>query len=154
MSIVRTLSSMAALPALLLLVSTAVADQRSDQMETFGDIVVRYSAISTDQLFPEVAKSYGIARSSHNGLVNIAVQKKDADGTPQLIAAAVSGSVGDLSGHHKPIAFRETKENGDIDYLGEFPLDTSDTYVFDIKVIVPGHAQPFALKFNRAYVVD
>ena len=51
---------------------------RADQSATFGDIVVRYSAISTDQLFPAVARSYGIERSKRNGLVNIAVERKSA----------------------------------------------------------------------------
>ena len=130
------------------------ADQQANQTATFGDVVVRYSAISTNQLFPEVAKSYGIQRSSRNGLVNIAVQKKDDSDIPQLISAMVSGNVGDLTGHPKPIAFRETKENGDVDYLGEFPLNGSGTYVFDIKVTLRGQTQPLVVKFNRDYVVD
>lgn len=123
----------------------------ADQSTAFGDVVVRYSAISTDQLFADSARRYGIARSVRNGLVNIAVEQK-AGG--ELIAATVSGSVTDLTGHGKPIRFRETRDEGAIDYLGEFPIDASGTYVFTINVTPPGRAQPYVVKFNRDYVLD
>jgi hypothetical protein len=126
----------------------------ANQSETFGDIVVRYSAISTDQLFPDSAHRYGIERSAHNGLVNIAIERKMPSGEPALIAANVSGRVADLAGHARPIRFRETQEEGAIDYLGEFPIDASGTYVFTIDVTPPGVTHPYTVKFNRDYVAD
>jgi hypothetical protein len=126
----------------------------ADQSAAFGDIVVRYSAISTDQLFADIARRYGIKRSAHNGLVNIAVEQKSGANEPALIAASVSGSVADLTGHGKPIRFHETRDEGAIDYLGEFPIDASGTYVFTINVTPPGRAQPYTVKFNRDYVLD
>ncbi len=153
----------------------------ADQTAQFGDVVVRYSAISTDQLFPAVAQSYGIERSSRNGLVNIAVEKKGSAGAGEMIAAVVTGKVADLTGHSRPIRFRETNEDGAVDYLGEFPIDASGTYVFTINVSPgrspsapeakdgreglaeamdgtqqPNAAQaiPYTVKFNRDYVAD
>jgi Domain of unknown function (DUF4426) len=128
--------------------------QAGNQSAAFGDIVVRYSAISTDQLFAEVAMRYAIERSPHNGLVNIAIERKDAGGAPTLVAAAVSGRVADLTGHASPIRFRETRDEGAIDYLGEFPIDSSGTYVFTIEVQLPGQAQPHTVRFSRDYVLD
>ncbi len=143
----------------------------ADQTATFGDVVVRYSAISTDQLFPAVAQSYGIERSSRNGLVNIAVENKSSSGGGEMIAAVVTGKVADLTGHSRPIRFRETNEDGAVDYLGEFPIDASGTYVFTINVSPgrspsaaeamdglerpkAGQATPYTVKFNRDYVAD
>jgi hypothetical protein len=126
----------------------------ADQSAAFGDVVVRYSAISTDQLFAEVAQRYGIERSPRNGLVNIAVEQKTAGAEPALIAASVSGSVADLTGHGKPIRFRETRDEGAIDYLGEFPIGASGTYMFTINVTPSGRAQPYTVRFNRDYVLD
>lgn len=140
----------------------------ADQSTAFGNIVVRYSAISTDQLFADSARRYGIERSPRNGLVNIAIERKQSG---ELIAAAVSGSVADLTGHGEPIRFRETREEGAIDYLGEFPIGASGTYVFTINVTpdrspgaaettngrerpLDGSAQPYTVKFNRDYVLD
>jgi uncharacterized protein DUF4426 len=125
----------------------------ADQTATFGDVIVRYSAISTDQLFPAVAQSYGIERSSRNGLVNIAVEKKGGDGAGAMIAATVTGKVADLTGHSRTIRFRETNEAGAVDYLGEFPIDASGTYVFTVDVRL-GQATPYTVKFNRDYAVD
>jgi Domain of unknown function (DUF4426) len=126
----------------------------ADQTAAFGDIVVRYSAISTDQLFPAVAQSYGIERSNHNGLVNIAIEKKDGADAGEMIAAVVTGKVADLTGHSRPIRFRETNEDGAVDYLGEFAIDASGTYVFTINVSKVGQTAPYTVKFNRDYAVD
>ena len=126
----------------------------ADQTAAFGDIVVRYSAISTDQLFPAVAQSYGIERSNHNGLVNIAIEKKDGADAGEMIAAVVTGKVADLTGHSRPIRFRETNEDGAVDYLGEFAIDASGTYVFTINVSKLGQTTPYTVKFNRDYAVD
>ena len=121
--------------------------------QDFGDYIVHYSAISTNQLMAEVAKSYGIERSGHRGLLNIAVQAKSGSQT-QMVGANVSAEVADLTGHRTPIPVRETSENGDIDYLGEFPLESSGAYIFTVKITPPGHAQPYVVKFNQDYVVD
>jgi hypothetical protein len=120
----------------------------------FGDYVVHYSAISTEQLFPAAAASYGIERSPHNGLVNIAVEHKSNGADPAMIAASISGKVADLTGHSHPIRFRETREDGAVDYLGEFAIDSAGTYVFTIDVTPPGGARAYTLRFNQDYVVD
>jgi hypothetical protein len=140
--------------ALTLVALLAPRSGHADQTAAFGDIVVRYNAISTDQLFAGVARRYGIARSPNAGLVNIAIERKAAAGEPALIAATVSGSVADLTGHARPIRFRESRDEGAIDYLGEFPIDASGTYVFTIEVTPPGRAQPYTVRFNRDYVLD
>lgn len=138
---------------MLLLALLVPRTGHADQTASFGDIVVRYSAISTDQLFPDVAQNYGIERSNRNGLVNIAVEKKGSDGASAMIAATINGKVADLTGHSRPIRFRETNEAGAIDYLGEFPIDASGTYVFTINVMLD-QAAPYVVKFNRDYAVD
>lgn len=127
---------------------------RSQYEQTFGDMTVHYSALSTARLLPAMAKSYGIAQSASRGLVNIAIERKAADGGSAMIAATVTGSVADLTGHRRPIRFRETQDEGAIDYLGEFALDGSGTYVFTIEVTAPGRAQPYTVTFNREYVLD
>jgi hypothetical protein len=145
---------MIGLIVMLLLALLIPRTGHADQTATFGDVIVRYSAISTDQLFPAVAQSYGIERSNRNGLVNIAVEQKDSADAGEMIAAVVTGKVADLTGHTRPIRFRETKEDGAVDYLGEFPIDASGTYVFTINVSKVGQTTPYTVKFNRDYVAD
>ena len=122
--------------------------------EQFGDIVVRYNAIPSAALYPAAAKAHGIVQSAHNGLVNISVEQRAADGSTATIAARIDGTVGDLTGHPRPIRFRETKEAGAIDYLGEFAIDASGTCVFTIDVTPAGRGQPYTLRFNHDFVVD
>lgn len=139
---------------MLLLALLVPRTGHADQTASFGNIVVRYSAISTDQLLPAIAQTYGIERSNRNGLVNIAVEKKGEGGESTMVAAVVTGKVADLTGHSRPIRFRETNEDGAVDYLGEFPVDASGTYVFTINVAMLGQAAPYTVKFNRDYVAD
>lgn len=140
------------LVALMLIALLLARTGHADQSTAFGDVIVRYNALTTEQLFPEVARSYGIERSPRNGLVNIAIESKSADGA--MVAAEVSGKVADLTGHSRSIRFRETNEAGAIDYLGEFPIDAAGTYVFTIRVTPRGQAQPYTLRFNHDYVLD
>ena len=171
MRVTHKIGLLIGLIVMLLLALLIPRTGHADQTATFGDVVVRYSAISTDQLFPAVAQSYGIERSSRNGLVNIAVEKKSSSDAGEMIAAVVTGKVADLTGHSRPIRFRETNEDGAVDYLGEFPIDASGTYVFTINVSPGrspsaaeamdglerpkvGQATPYTVKFNRDYVAD
>jgi hypothetical protein len=125
---------------------------KADSDKEFGDYVVHYSAISTTQLVRAIAKQYGIERSPKNGLLNISVEQKSE--MTHTVNADITAEVGDLTGHDKSIRMRETNENGDIDYLGEFALDGSGTYVFTVKVSPPGKAQPFVVKFTQDFVID
>lgn len=154
MRVSHKIGLLAGLIALMLLALLLPRAGHADQTASFGDVVVRYSAISTDQLFPAVAQSYGIERSARNGLVNIAIQRKSAGGEDTMIAAKVEGRVADLTGHSKPIRFRETNEAGAVDYLGEFPIDATGTYVFTINVTAAGQPHPYTVTFNRDYVAD
>ena len=122
---------------------------RADSDADFGNYIVHYNALSTNQLLPAMAKQYGIERSTHRGLLNIAVESKTG-----TVRAHVTATVGDLTGHDNPVSMRETSEAGDIDYLGEFPIDASGTFVFKIKIVVPDQQQPFVVKFSQDLVVE
>ena len=158
MRIAHKIGVLLAAIALLVILLLLPRHGRGQSAQDFGDYIVHYSAITTNQLVDSVARQYAIERSDRRGLLNIAVQAK-AGGAARLIEshmirADISATVGDLSGHVSPIHLRETSENGDIDYLGEFPLSGSGSYVFDVKVIPPGGTRPYSVKFSRDYVVD
>ena len=132
---------------------------RSQYEQTFGDMTVHYSAISTARLLPAMAKAYGIAQSESRGLVNIAIETKGADGKATPVRATVTGKAASLGGDGAPLRFRELVEDGTVSYIGEFPLSAPDTYTFTI-AIVPERAAPegtapaYTLKFNQDFVAD
>jgi hypothetical protein len=150
MTVDRTFRIFSSLLIAALCIAPAISGADSDK--DFGDYIVHYNAISTNQLLPAIAKQYGIERSAKRGLLNISVESKT--GTAHTISADITATFGDLTGHDKPISIRETSENGDIDYLGEFPIDASGTFVFKVKVAAPGQQQPFAVKFSQDLVVE
>lgn len=119
----------------------------------FGDYIVHYSAISTNKLVDSMARQYHIERSARRGLLNVAIEQK-RDGATRTVDADVSAEVSDLTGHRAPISMRETSENGDVDYLGEFALSGSGAYIFTVKVTPRGRSQPFVVRFNQDYVID
>ena len=143
----------AAQVSIFIVVACAIfsSPSRADSEKTFGNFVVHYNAISTSQLLPAIARQYGIERSPKKGLLNISVEQKAT--TAHTVNADISATVGDLTGHDRPVRMRETTEDGDIDYLGEFELDGSATYVFNLKVATPGQA-PFVVKFTQDFVID
>jgi hypothetical protein len=163
MRIAHKIGVLLAAIALLVILLLLPRHGQGQSVQDFGDYIVHYSAITTNQLVGSVAKQYGIERSDRRGLLNIAVEAKTGGESrliqsnmiqSRMIRADVSASVGDLSGHVSPVHLRETSENGDIDYLGEFPLTGSGSYMFNVKVIPPGGTRPYVVKFSRDYVVD
>jgi Domain of unknown function (DUF4426) len=122
----------------------SLADDRA-----FGDVTLHANALSTMQLLPAMAKQYGISRDAKRGLLNVSIEQNG-----RTISASVSAQVGDLTGHTQSLPLRETVENGDVDYLGEFGIDSSGTYVFTITATMSGKAQPLTMKFTQDLVVN
>ncbi len=129
------------------------AHGRAEQFEKFGDVVVHYNALSSDQLPPEVAKTYGFARSSRKGLINIAVQK-DTKPQPQALEALVKASATNLLGQRVDVTVKEIREGDSIYYLGEFPVAGTDTLNFSVEVTPAGATAPLKFKFSKNYVTD
>jgi hypothetical protein len=127
---------------------------RSQYEQTFGDMTVHYSALSTTRLLPAMAKSYGITQSSRRGLVNVAIERKAADGKTTPVHAAVSGNAASLGGDTAPLKFRELIEDGTVSYISEFPLSAPDTYTFTITIAPESAVPPYTLKFNQDFVAD
>jgi hypothetical protein len=138
--------------ALMLLLLLVPRHGHGQSVQDFGDYIVHYSAISTQQLPADAAAQYGIARAGDRGLLNIAVEPKHGDAA--MVRADIRATVSDLTGHSQPVRFHETNENGAFDYLGEFPLNGSGSYLFTVSVTPPGAAHAYVVKFNRDYVVD
>ncbi|KVV01295.1 MULTISPECIES: DUF4426 domain-containing protein [unclassified Pseudomonas] len=110
------------------------ADQTvAQRQQTFGDITVYYNAFRSTFLTPRIANTVGVTRSDQNAVLNITVNKAGKN-----IAANVQGSVKTGDEKATPLRFREVGENGEINYLAQFPVKGTQTFTFKVDVKAPG----------------
>ncbi|HKJ87548.1 MAG TPA: DUF4426 domain-containing protein, partial [Gammaproteobacteria bacterium] len=64
---------------LFLLLAAVPGSVQAQQL--FGDYVIYHGTMLTSNLAPEVARQYDITRSSHRGLVTVAVRKNVGKGS-------------------------------------------------------------------------
>ena len=101
----RILSTLAILS--LFVISPCLLAQQS---QDFGDYVVHYNALNTNLIPPQVAKAYGIQRSSSRALLNITVLKKVMDNPGTPVKAEIATTSTNLTGQRRQIEMREILE--------------------------------------------
>ena len=116
-----------------------------------GDYVVHFSAQSTDQLPPEVARAYDIVRSKNRAMLNVSIIR-EADGAP--VAADISVKTVNLTGQLKNVTMRRIDEQDAIYYIGEVAVANRETLIFDIGVKPEGGDQASEVRFKRQFFTD
>jgi len=117
----------------------------------FGDHIVHFSAQSTDQLPPEVARAYNIVRSKNRAMLNVSVLR-EADN--KSVAAEVKVKTVNLTGQLKNITMRRINEQDAIYYIGEIPVANRETLIFDISVLPEGLDKASDVRFKREFFTD
>ena len=116
-----------------------------------GDYIVHFSAQSTDQLPPEVARAYNIVRSKNRAMLNVSVLEK---GTNTPVTAEVSVKTVNLTGQMKNVSMRKIEEQEAIYYIGETPVANQETLIFDITVTPEGAEEASEVRFKRQFYTD
>jgi hypothetical protein len=119
-----------------------------------GDYVVHFSAQTTDQLTPEVARAYDIVRSNKRAMLNVSIVRKSDN---QSVAATVNVDTVNLTGQLKNVTMRKIEEPGEtvaVYYIGETPVANRETLIFDIAVVPEGQSAPFEVRFKREFYTD
>ena len=116
-----------------------------------GDHIVHFSALSTDQLTPEVARAFNIVRSKNRAMLNISVLRKSDQ---KAVTATVSVETVNLTGQLKNISMRKAEEGDAIYYIGEVAVSNRETLVFDISVTPEGADRASELRFKREFFTD
>lgn len=122
--------------------------------QDFGAYRVRYNALPSEHLLPDIAQAYAIVRSQQLGLVNIAVQRSADGDTAAPIRATLNGTATSLGGQRVALKFREIAEDGAVYYIAQFPISAPDTYRFDISITPESATSPYTLKFGQDFVAD
>jgi hypothetical protein len=119
-----------------------------------GDFVLHFSAQSTDQLPPEIARAYNIVRSKNRAMLNVSIIRK-SDNVP--VAGQIAVKTVNLTGQLKSVTMRKIEEPGDvvaIYYIGETPVANRETLIFDITVTPEGATGASDVRFKREFYTD
>jgi hypothetical protein len=116
-----------------------------------GDHVVHFSAQSTDQLPPEVARAYNFVRSKNRAMLTVSVLE---EGTNNATNAEVTVNTRNLTGQIKNVAMRTITEGDSIYYIGETPVANRETLIFDITVTPAGVDRPVDVRFKREFFTN
>ena len=131
------------------------AQPSNESFQDFGNYEVHYNALRTDALTPDIARSYGIQRSSNRVMLNVTALRKQADHTPrQPVDAAVQVDAYNLNGQLKNIDMRRVSEGDAIYYIGEVSISGAEILVFDISVTPGGETTPLKVKFKREFFAN
>ena len=116
-----------------------------------GDHIVHFSAQSTDQLPPEVARAYGIVRSKNRAMLNVSILNES---TSTAVTADVTVRTVNLAGQLKNVTMRKVQEQEAIYYIGETGIANRETLVFNIRITPEGATEASEVKFTREFYTN
>lgn len=116
-----------------------------------GEHIVHFSAQSTDQLSPDVARAYGIVRSKNRAMLNVSVIK---EGTTVAVPADITVRTVNLAGQLKNVTMRKIEEQEAIYYIGETAVANHETLVFNISITPEGKTEASDVRFTREFYTD
>jgi len=117
----------------------------------FGDYVLHFNAISTDQLMPEIAKTYDIVRSRNRALLNVSIVKKVPGALGQPVAGSVTALVANDTGQIKDASIREIREGDAVYYIADFPVSDAETVVFTVDATPVNETNRLSVRFTRTF---
>ena len=129
------------------------AQALDETFKDFGNYEVHFNALRTDELSADIARVYGIQRSSNRVMLNVTVLRKEAEHAPRKpVEATVAVDAYNLNGQLKDIEMRRVSEGEAIYSIGEVSIAGTEILVFDITVTPTGTQAPLSVKFTREFV--
>ncbi len=116
-----------------------------------GEFVVHFSAQSTDQLPPDVARTYNIVRSKNRAMLTVSVLQATNN---KAVTALVTVKTVNLTGQLKNVTMRQENEGEAIYYIGEVTIANRETLIFDISVTPEGVKTASDVRFKRQFFTD
>jgi len=128
----------------------------TESSKDFGEYVVYFNALLTDQLSPDIAREYNIVRSKSRALLNVSIHRKLQNGTTEAVTGAVSASAINLNGQLKTMSLREVREEAAIYYIGELAITDGEVLIYTIDATPgnePGQSR-FTVRFKKQFFVE
>ncbi len=126
----------------------------TETFKDFGNHIVHFSALNTDQLAPEIAQEYGIVRSKNRAMLTVSIHAKQESGLAAPVSASISASAVNLTGQLKRMPLREIKEGEAIYYVGALAINNGETLVYTIDATPANTDTPLRLRFKRQFFTE
>ncbi|MFQ5635163.1 MAG: DUF4426 domain-containing protein [Gammaproteobacteria bacterium] len=141
-------------PAVQVTGSGPAAEPPNASMKDFGDYVIHFNAIATDQLQPEVARAYNITRSKNRAMLNVSIIRKVEGTIGKSVAGSVSATANNLTGQLKNLTLRQVQEGDAVYYIGDVSVASGETLVFNIDATPINETSRFSVRFSRQFFAD
>jgi hypothetical protein len=126
----------------------------TESSKDFGDYVLYFNALRTDQLTPQIANEYGIVRSKSRAMLNVSIHRKLPNGQTQAVTGAVSASAINLNGQLTTMTLRPIHEDVAIYYIGELPIMDGEVLIYTVDVTPSNEASRFTVRFKKQFFVE
>jgi Domain of unknown function (DUF4426) len=120
----------------------------------FGEYVLYFNALNTDQLSPDIAREYGIVRSKSRAMLNVSIHRKLDNGQTEAVRGAVSASAINLNGQLKTMTLREVPEDTAIYYIGELAITDGEVLIYTIDATPSNEPSRFTVRFKKQFFVE
>jgi len=126
----------------------------TESSKDFGEYVLYFNALNTDQLSPDIAREYGIVRSKSRALLNVSIHRKLPGGQTEAVTGAVSASAINLTGQLKTMTLREIREEAAIYYIGELAVSDGEVLIYTIDTTPSNDPSRFTVRFKKQFFVE
>ena len=126
----------------------------TESSKEFGDYVVYFNALNTDQLTPDIAREYGIVRSKSRAMLNVSIHRKLPSGLTEAVTGNVSASATNLNAQLETMTLREIREDTAIYYVGELGVTDGEVIIYTISATPAGHSDSFTIRFKKQFFVE
>ena len=120
----------------------------------FGEYVLYFNALLTDQLSPDIAREYGIVRSKSRAMLNVSIHRKLGNGQTEAVTGGVAASAVNLNGQIKTMTLREVREEAAIYYIGELAITDGEVLIYTIDATPSNDPSRFTVRFKKQFFVD
>lgn len=126
----------------------------TESSKDFGEYVIFFNALNTDQLSPDIAREYGIVRSRSRAMLNVSMHRKLPDGRTEAVTGAVSASAINLNGQLTTMTLREIREETAVYYVGEIGIMDGEVLIFTIDATPANEASRFTVRFKKQFFIE
>lgn len=120
----------------------------------FGEYVLHFNGISTDQLQPEVAREYNVTRSKNRAMLTVSIIRKKEGTIGVSVPGDVTATANNLTGQLKNLTLRQVREGDAFYYIGDVSIANAETLVFNVNATPENATDTLEVRFLRQFYTD